>query len=145
MDHAQSGKRLSSVRALHTSDCLLSRKCSMSASQPFDLCCHASVLVVYCHACASNYSTTLWLFAVTQVFQSASQFFGCSLSRECFRALYNSGCLLSFKCFWTFHITLVSECFNILLKSIFRPETLKRDKYVVITQDNNLITSMWTV
>lgn len=114
---------------------MLSRKCFSSLPNS----------LVYCHACASNYSTTLWFFAVTQVFQSASQFFGCSLSRECFRALYNSGCLLSFKCFWTFHISLVSECFNILLKSTFRPETLKRDKYVVITQDNNLITSLWTV
>ena len=76
MDHAQSGKS-----ALHLYDCLLSRKCSMSASQPFDLCCHASVSVRF---------LTLWLFTVTRVLQIIPQLFGCLPSGKCFRAPHNS-------------------------------------------------------
>ena len=76
MDHAQSGKSAS-----HLYDCLLSRKCSMSASQPFDLCCHASVSVRF---------VTLWLFTVTRVLQIIPQLFGCLPSRKCFRAPHNS-------------------------------------------------------
>ena len=144
----------------------------MSASQPFDLCCHASFsvrfltlllsrvcfklfhssLVVCRHASVSGRLTILWLLTVTRVLQSTlklwlftviqvflnvSYFFGSLLSRGCVRAIHNT--VVVHFC------TSVSECFNILLKSTFRPETLKRDKYVVITQDNNLITSLWTV